>query len=331
MKCIYITLLISCLSAITVNSQSLHTPADLEQIIEKSKVTYRFDNRYKPQPQPKYPIIQRISNRNFEVRSDEFIEKNHRKAKRAIERKDFEKAEYYLTKASTADVSNMVIKQSLASVYVENEKYKLALRLYNQILSQNPFDYEVHQQIALCFQKVKDSTNALRHITLAHIYNRNHEEISATMKSIYLENGIYFLSWSLQPQYKILVNKDSTKVNISTPEGPWAAYAKCKAVWDFEEGYAQKMQYLSDQTIHIVEEKECLFNAIMAYERLEDKTPYPALKGLGTSLSLKMVDEYLLYEKVLPENPELVLNLHEEDIEKLIIYIQEVHTLKMIQ
>lgn len=328
-KFAFILLFLSLLCEVLV-AQSLSTPADLDQIIAKSKIKYLVAEKYKPVDNKEYPLIQRVSNTAFETEKEN-LEKNFKRAQKAIERKDFSKAEVYLTRASSVDITNQVIKQSLAGVYVENEKYEMALKLYRQILAQNPFDYELHQQIALCYQKVNRTQEAIHHITVAHIYNRNHAEIIATMKSIYLENGYIFQNWSLEPKYSISANEDSTTIHIAYKEEPWGAYAKCKAIWDFEEDYNNKMHYLSDQALHIVEEKECLLNAIISYELVDNKEHYPELAALGKSLKMKLVDEYIFYEKILRENPELILNFEQEEVNRLLNYIKKMHVISLVQ
>jgi len=314
---------ISLLFCFQLNAQFLHTPTNIEELMNQSSVKYTVINGQIEASKKQLPIIDRISNGSFEVNSSS-IKKLYKKANKAIAKSNYEKAEALLTEILSKDRQNNYVKEDLADIFLKHQKYNPALGIYKQLSQDNPFDFDYHFKLAQCYLQLGDIANAKTEITLAHLYNRNHSDIYGQMKAIFKQADLVYLDWTFDPIYQLETSNDKN-ISITASNKIWEAYANCKAVWLYEPDYVDKMQHLSTNAVHIIEEKECLFNTILAYEISENKADFPEMKGLAKALQMDIVDSFIIYEKVLRENPEIILNFKPSEIDELIFYINKVH------
>ncbi len=315
-------------------SQQLHTPDQLLEIIEKSKITYEIDSLANGIAPKSYPIIESGLQivRNGEksalvsskIGTSKEYEKYQKKANKLIAKRKYSKVILIYEKLLNNDPDNLELKKKLADLYQKDESLDKAEETYSTILEKNPIDFENLSSLSFFYQKKGEKDKAIRYGIRAHLMNRNDEELKNGLERVLLENGFTYLDWEFRPNYAL--DKQRGVVNIKFAGNPWLAYGVCKAVWENETEYVEQMKTVSDAPVAEIEEKECLLNALLTYNSLKtEKINYPELKGLALALSSKMINRYIVYEIEARENPKMLLTLSDDRIEELIEYFLKVH------
>ena len=140
------------------------------------------------------------------------------------------------------------------------------------------------------------------------------------LNEIYKAKKIKYHDWCFNPQYKLEEkNAETTKIYF---QSDWLGYSLVKAVWKFEPDYRKSMG-MSENTISTLEEKEALI--AIAYTLTKKKMKkYPEFKALKLAIENDMLNEYIFYEIILPENPIYASYLTEEFIQSIKKYVIEV-------
>ncbi|MEM6964022.1 MAG: hypothetical protein AAF573_04585, partial [Bacteroidota bacterium] len=321
----------------TVIAQQLRMPDEIEQYMKKSAIQYQMESLTTLLQPISLPLVEKglsIKNTDEGTRLEKEnkvlskkAQKLVKKAEKAEAKNNYSKALKYYKKALKADPHHTKILNELSSLYWTQDALEEVIFYAKKIVEQNPINFEAHARLALAYQKLEKSDLALEHIHLAHLYNRNHKKVIQIMKSIYVDNGMVYRDFVFNPQYKI-ENKDG-RIAVQANDVPWKTYAACQALWENDTTYRDQMRYLSNIETKEIQQKECLLNALIGYERMEGgKEKFPALKVLGTSLRYRMVDDFVLYEITLRKNPNLIFILTEEKKQRLIRYMTSVRVNK---
>lgn len=305
-----------------VKAQVLHNPSDIQRIMEKSQKSYILDSTLIDVRIPNYVTISiNIPDipPNF---SSNKAAKYHKKAVQAQQKKNYKKAIHYYKKLIAIDSVSIQWQRALADIYWETNSYAEGLASFIKLSEAYPHDALWYHKLSHAYRQNQQFPKAIYYSVLAHLYNRNDLILQANMENMLaLDNHIY-QAWRLFPIYEISATADSTKINIQYDKNPWAAYAACKAVWQYEPNYKINMQLLSDNTLDVIEEKECLYNALINYVQNNEENAYPELDALANALELQLVSPYVWYEKLLKEKPELIFTLTPSELEDLVRYIK---------
>lgn len=335
---IFLSLIIFAFQQISV-AQYLHTPKEMERIMLQSNLNYDLDSSLSRTQLPAFPVLKNVwiarnSATGMElIKSPRSFSKKYEKAFdkgiKAFDRGRYNEAIDQCQKALLYESDRPACYKCIGRSYLAKKDFVMAAHWLNEAIEFNFIDFEAHRLLAEAYDAQRAFGKAVRHITLAHLYNRNQMEILDELKAIYRRSGLEYNSWEFRPIF--FVSKDvEDRVTVYYKNGPWKAYANCKAVWMFEPGYREKMQELADVDNRIIEEKECLLNALISYEQLEqDKTEFPELAFLSLSLSRQMVDDYIVYEILSRANPLLVSKLSIEKVDRLAEYVLTVRTNKL--
>ena len=317
-----------------LSAQFLHDPTEINRIMENSKIQYVLDSLPFQTENKIYPLVEKdwmavtTANGIILEKQDstlsENAEKFYQKGMKAYQKANYEKAISFYKKALVDHPTSAKLMKRIGRSYDARNNNKAAMNWYQQVIDRNFIDFEAHFLIAYSYQQNNNQDKAIYHITLAHLLNRNNKAILKALKEIYLSFGIEYDEWILAPVYKI--SKTGNKVQISAQEIPWRSYANCKAIWQYEPDYRDKMKSLSKEKDSIIEEKECLLNALIAFEKKGiNKSNYPALKTLSKILAQRKVNNYLLYEVNALLYPTELIKLPKEKLENLIEYILTYH------
>ena len=321
--------------------QRLHTPSEIQQYIEKSKINFSSDSLVEEFTPKGLTLVDEgyfmvITEEGYQLEQREFrlsptAKKYMAKAEKFERRKKIAKSIKFLKRAHDLHPENMRVMKYLGSLYLENNQAERSIILLESVVEINDIDFEAHSLLAVAYHKIGQKEKALNHISLAHLLNRNHQKIIEILKVIYLKNGMAYANHIFEPKYKI-TSTDSLNVSIQANETPWKAYAACKGVWMYDNDYKNKMMNFANIEIAVVEEKECLLNALLSYEQMESgKDAYPLLEYLGTSLEKEMVDDFILYEIKSRENPKLMSLLPKERLDKVVKYLMTIRVGKEIE
>ena len=329
----YYFMLIVFLFSSSVCAQELHTPSEVEQYMKKSSIDYQIDSSEVINKSISLPIIETgqflVSNDNgIEIQKKETslskkAKKNRKKARKAAKKNNFNKAQKFYKKAIQINPNQPELIHEVADFYWENEKVEEMIFLEKQVVGTNPIDFIAHAKLAVAYQNIGNKEKALEHIILAHLYNRNHDKITQRLKSIFNENKMNYQSHVFDPQYQIILVDE--KVVIQAQDAPWKSFATCKALWQNDENYRKEMGHLANVHSTQIEEKECLLNALITYNRMKTgKENFPLLDILGTSLTNGMVDDFILYEIHLRQDPNLIHLLPKEKVDRVIRYMKTI-------
>ena len=308
--------------------QYLRTPSEIYKIADQSPINYSADTSTVELVELDYTTLKDIylkdENDSLQVityKTNKKSEKYRKKARKFEKNRKFHKAATFLEKAYKKDTSNAELIKELANLVGKTGELRDALRLYQKVLESNEYDYEAHFAISELYEKKGDHIKAIDHMLLAHLYNRNSEVILDSMKTLFTRNDLKYNTANFQPRYNIASPNDTT-VLIHTTDSTWQSYAYCKAVWQFEEDYSEKKRDISDQSIEIVQEKECLLCALITYEETKsDHKKIPSMKKLSNALLTQKIDQFLLYEHLLKNNPKMAYQLDNKSIKKLKSYL----------
>ncbi len=316
--------------AFGAQSQSLHTPSEIQNIVKNSDKVYIFDTLLEFSTSTSPHIISKTL--DFSIsKKDNFVDlsdyKLRKKGKKSLKKANnyFSAGKYtkafnlYRTLYESTKASKML--PLLAHCADLAEKTETSLVYYNQLLLLQPKSPNILFAIANLEHKSGNLNTAFRKINLAHLYDRNNPVILDSLISIYHSKGFVYKNINFEPRYQLYADADSNIV-IKSADIPWKAYATCKAVWAYEPDYKFKMKFLSSADISIIEEKECLLNALLSYEKLpHEKSQYPMLAILSNALSEKRIDDFILYEMTSKKHPVIIERLSDMRIEQLIEYM----------
>lgn len=323
--------------AIKVIAQEFHTPDEIYTIMEKSNLTYEIsalENKLLPPDRSDKLLIHNFY-REFE--NGQFVSYRYETDKKAEAL--LKKAEQHFQKLETSDARKFYLEvyqrdssyhkvlTYIAQTYGMEQDYESAVLYYKKAIEANFIDYMAHWFLADIYKHQGKLDEAVEEITLAMVLNRNNPRIKASMAEIYNKSQLNAGTWTFHPQIKIdSVAKNTIKVEV---DEVWLGYGLYKAVWQYEPGYKAAMG-VEGFSYSMTEEKECLVSLALA---LEDETyqKLPVFKTLSTALDQEMLDAYVMYEILLPEYPEIALQLSEEAIFTIKDYVTNIRTTKIME
>jgi len=317
--------------AFIAQAQNLHTPTEVQNIIGKSQRVYVFDTLINTPKAEIHPIITKESQFSIKLQENsvdlptfKLARKERKKLKKA--NNDFATGKLQKALENYIKIYNstqaIVLHPRLAYCYEKLGQLEQALLYYNKIVPTAQSDADIHYTIARINYELSNKETALHHIHLAHLFDRNNSAYLDAMIQYYNDKGAQYHKWTFDPIYQLEASTDSSHIHIKSQASPWEAYAACKAIWVFEPGYKKQMKFLSSVDVSIIEEKECLLNALINFENMVDsKDQYPLLTVLKKALSEKRIDDYILYEISARKYPSIIRQLSAKRLEQLVDYI----------
>ncbi len=330
--------------AIQSSAQYLHMPGEINLILKESQLSYVFDTlkeeiTLKEQVvRSNFPEVIIPDSFQFEATSDyetsAEYEKYRIKAQKFAEKRKYVRAiDNYLAALEAANPKDLwtqsLVFRNISSCYLQQNDLGNTEIWLIKGLKTNVTPAFFYKELAAVYQLMGEKEEALRAITKAYLFNTKDEATEETILEYYALNHLQLNDWNLIPQFK-LAKDENGAIRIFTKEKPWKAYAACKAVWRNEPGYAEDMNNLSTEDETLIEEKECLLNALLAWESLETgKEQFPALETLSRALPKHMVNTYLLYETQLRVTPDLIYTLTPQEVEEVVAYFIQIRARKI--
>ncbi len=311
-------------------AQYLHTSVEIQRLIEKSDQTYVLDTLYQIPNTTAFPLLVEPGWYGFSTPEGITLEKPyglttktqqkyHKKAKKYDSKGKYIESIDLYKKSLIKTPTNSEIMHQIATAYQSMQDTTTATYWYEKAVDTNPLDGIAYAKLGDIYRDA-DPKKALNFFITAHLLNRNDTAILKKLQSIYQDKNQAFLHFDFAPVYE--VHHKFGVIYILANEAPWHAFASCKAIWQYEEKYREKMSQLSNDNSGVVQEKECLLNALLAYERMENgKEKFPELYCLGKALQSGLTDEFLLYEVYARVDPLLLLKLDGQDFERVKEYV----------
>jgi tetratricopeptide (TPR) repeat protein len=311
-------------------AQYLHTPNQIENLQKESSLQYQLDTTSTLAKERTLPVLSYVYETLVQPNKS-LVEMTtcdlNKKALKHLKKANafFQEGIYALALEHYALVRHTCkdpyVLLRLALCYQHIQASTNAIGIYNHLLAVDSSNAYLYYQLANCYHQQEDYDTAARLITLAHLYNRNNMVYQDAMSVIFQKLNWKFRHLDFDPLYAI--QKEVDRVTIVASASPWIAYASCKALWTYEPGYRQKMKTLSSEDLRIIEEKECLLNALITFETMDvvEKIDYPGLYTLSKALPDKRVNDFIMYEISLRQYPEISHQLSQERINLLIDYV----------
>lgn len=317
-----------CLLTTISFSQKIHDPAQILQIMEKSSVSYELDVLSSPILCPdrsdnlNYNSVYRIKTDSsimtysyaLKPEAKPFLDK----AEYHFSNRNIDSARIYYEKVLEIDPTYYKAMTYIGQMYGTKRDMDKSLEWYNKAIHANYIDYLAHWFIADIYRMKGDLKDAVDEITIAMILNRNNPRLKETRNEIYKLAKRKQDDWCFVPQYKIVSNDNSVKISFNEI---WLGYAMAKALWQYEPGYKQSMG-VQENVYSSLEDKECLLVLIAGL--INSKTnikKYPELTTLKKAIERDFLNEYIFYEIVLPEHPNVAYQLSEDFISRIKEYV----------
>ena len=326
-------LLLAFLSPPLLLAQLLHSPTDLWRLAEASTLRYTLDSTLDTKATSTWPVLppawaytsQRPNSLTQSVllETKAAAQKYQLKADKFFEHGQYSKAARNYEKAIAAQGSPPVrqLHERLSHCYLALEQSAEARQAIAPILANSRGDFELQLLLSELHRIDGNAERQRYHLGLAHLFNRNDGDILAQYRAQLREAQLEYRGWDFRPVYA--VHRAGTGVRVQYGAPPWEASGLCTALWEHEPGYRERMSELSNQPPDRIQQKECLFNALIAYEQDGGKAEaYPGLATLARIVPDQQIDWFILYEIEARREPQILLSLAEEELHQLLGYIE---------
>lgn len=315
--------------------QKFHTPAEIYDLVSHAKMAYSVGPLIAPVRWPVGSILnneyfldkkeERKVLRTFSETETEDEKKLRQKAEGLLAQHnpDYEGARKLLAKLLKTNPHHAEVLTLIGYSYTEEGTENLALESYLKALEANPNDYFAHWMVAEIYLGQGKVPEARKHITRAHLLNRNSPRLFLKFKDVCFLDKTLYEDWTFEPQYKLTETPEGLGVDAA---GVWLVYALYKAVWKYEKGYKEEMLRDNVSDPIILEELECIMGLYLAHQSLEaaEQKQYPEIVALARAVSIGLLEEFVLYEVVLPSEPLLAQYLDETWFERIDAYLRQV-------
>lgn len=321
---------------VCVFSQQIHSPAEIFKIIEGSKLSYEIKILDKPVEckdlsdkinlHDSYRVSTDSGLFTYKITVSNKAKPLFDKAEDFFQSNNADSAMLYYKLSLMADSSLFNAMTYIGQIYGSKGDITNAILWYKKAINNNYIDYMAHWFLADSYLALNDLKNAVDEIVIAQILNRNNPRIKKSMINIFTKAKRNIDEWCFNPQIELNKVSDN-KITIAFNNN-WTAYAMAKALWTYEPGYRESMG-VSERLYSTIEEKECLIALLMGVENAKVKIKNdPQLRILKEAVENKYLNEYILYEIVLPQNPFVGFQLTEELITSIKEYVLNVRNAK---
>lgn len=325
-----ILLVVGFLFAEYVYSQEIHTPTQILKILNDSKIGYQmgtFDKKIeckdysdKLNDNNYYRLVKDSVIRTYGYSLNDKMKSLYGKAESFFAIHNLDSALRYYELILEEDSTLFQVMTYIGQVYEEKKDRDNAIKWYKRAISKNYIDYMAHWFLADMYYLTNNIEKAVDEITIAQILNRNNPRIKKSVAAIYSQAKRDTTDWCFNPQVEITKISD-TKVKVAYSSVEWSMYATTKALWLYEPGYSEAMGVKQGQ-YSTIEDKEALISLVIGMEnpkiKIQEDTQLRVLKEAAKN---KNLDNYILYDIVLPKAPFLVYQLHEGAIIDIKNYI----------
>lgn len=315
-----------------VYSQKIHSNFDILKIMEASKLKYEIKNLEKPIANTDYSgklnqadcyrVVSDSGLMTYQYKMNEPASQKLQKAEMYFQAKDIDNALIWYKSTLEADSSLFIMMTYIGQMYEKKRDRVNAINWYKKAISKNYIDYMAHWFLADNYNSINDVKSAVDEIVIARILNRNNPRIRKSFDNIFLKAKRDTTDWYFNPQIKITSPSENT-VSI-TMNDKWVGYAMARALWMYEPGYSESMG-VKKGLYSTIEDRECLVSLLIG--QLNAKTKIdgdPEFLILKQAVKNNFLEEYILYEIVLPKTPAVAYQLPEKTILGIKNYILEV-------
>lgn len=326
---------------IFINAYSFFTdsyPLDNDRLIEESKIGYLYDilpdslNHEDSEPKIYEPVL---SYKPIELEDGDITKPidpandNFLIAESYFEKQDYNKALQFYEKAFELDNQNLKYIAYAAQCHQLLGDTKKSLSLCKEYIDKNYHYYLLHYLLALAYLDLGNIDQAKDEIILAHLLNRNHSYIIKAKDLILSELNEKQVSWDAYIKSNIHVKQDTVIIYVSqdsTRNFEEYYYLRCKALWLSDSTFVseRKITLFDELNLAIAMELDCYHNQLSAYQiyDIEDKEPIE-VKEFDKAVQDGYENQFILYEKILVDEPSLAMNISPKGLHQLLLYVKK--------
>lgn len=344
-KLCLLALLLPMLAGVAM-AQNYHQPDELFKILENSKISYVLEEATSAIPAENFDenlvpagmYLEKnqdgqISLANYDTQLSAIpkVVEAMRKGDTAFAANDMTTARQYYMTMLEAFPDNSVVLTYIGQTFEHEKNHDEAIQWLSKAVKNNPIDYMAHWFLADNYAVKNEIELAMKHITTAHLLNRNNPRILASLKNIYAMNGTPYDDWEFRPACMVDTTAEGKpRIIIDKNKMEWSMYAICKALWRFEPGYPETVRNNSDEPDIIIAEKEALFSLAVGSANANGEEPVAdaSINVLTQTIHDRTFENFLYYDVLLRRYPNIALLIQEENRQAFAEYIMKYHTKK---
>lgn len=335
-----LTIFISFLVVSNLFGQNIHSQIEILKIMSKSNVQYHLNSHIKKidcqDNSDKLNISEyyrSYTGTKFEVKKYKINKKAEsffNDAEKSFAEGNLDDALELYKKTYAADTTYYKVLTYIGQIYELKKDNNKAIEYYKLVLSKNYIDYMAHWFLGDAYALNGDLIKAADELTMAMILNRNNPRIKISFKGFCKMDKRISEDWCFNPQISLKKIEDN-KIELGFSE-IWLSYAMPKALWKYEPGYKESMGYKEGQ-ISTLEEKECLSSLVEGMKNSRTNSENDSIKFNLDDTQLVMlekafkndfVNEFILYEIILPEKPIVAYYLNDEILANIKDYVLQI-------
>ena len=329
----YVLLFSFLLSTLIIAGENpkIHSPKEILELMEKSKLTYKIGN-LKEEQLPPAEKPQQLSNQlhlyktetGFAISEYELSPE----AKIVLQKgEDFYAAgDYEAALKQYQDLYKLMPEYSqslvlMGDIYYNMKQYDQAKAMLNKAIEMNFVSYNAHWFLADAEWELGNKEAAMQEITIAHLLNVGHESLRKKMLSYRRVMMRDWKDWDYLPKYHLSQKGNEISVDMDIE---WLGYALVKALWKYEPGYAEKMsgKEYATQVVDFSEEKEALLSVLVPNEDNEKNLRWTQINKIAKDGYVK---EFIIYEIASRKAPLALVLLPREQFMRLVTYVNTYH------
>lgn len=311
------------ISAFSVAAE-MNSLKEIMNIMKDSKVMYSVKELKKPIPVPDRSanlngFVYRTKAKDGYKFEDNLLtdqaKKIYHEGEKQFESRNYAKARELYKEAFKLSPKYTLLQTFIAQTYGIEQNWKEAETWYKKAIKDNFVDYLAHWLLADVYLQTGDKKNALQEISIAKVLNRNNPNLEKKRQEIFRKNELDDTNWTFNPQIRV----EKTKPNEVAiyADTVWMFYGFVEAVWNFEPGYKEKQQQSSRHSD--IEQREKLISLSTGIER--GWTNIEVIKRIDKAFKGEKINEFIFYEMILPDHPNLIFLQDEKTIGELANYI----------
>ncbi|MEW6411355.1 MAG: tetratricopeptide repeat protein [Candidatus Zixiibacteriota bacterium] len=313
-------------TTIEINGR-IHSPSELLRLIERSNLVYELGEdttltmQHPEREVFRTPYYIDSSHGEWELRNYNMSDSGSQLltiADGAFEARDFAAALELYKEVYDLDPSVSHILTLIGNCYFMLGDYRSAVSCFEMSIDSNYYDCWAHWFLADAAWIRGDSARAVEEITIAHLLNRNHEQLLENLVHYRQATGAGWEDWTFEPVYAINQDtSDAHRIEVRC-NGDWCFYAVVKALWKYEPNYAETM----------LANIESPYDELMLQEREATICQLVATKGEDYTLELldsNLLDYFIIYEITSRDNPDLLYRSTPETLKTFAKYLDTYH------
>lgn len=259
---------------------------------------------------------------------------NYDLAEQYFKNQDFNNALLSYERAFELDPDNYELITYIGSCYRITNRPKLAVKLYKKYLDKYYNYSQLHYFLSSAYRDLGDYKKAENEIIIAHILNRNSPLIKQNLDYLLEFNSKRVVDWDAYVKNYIAIDSAGVHItrdpiedtlNVDKYSLYLISYNICKALWMTDSLFVEERMVDKENRINLLigREIDCYLNLLMSDVNADSVASFPQTKAFERSLKEEYDFEFVLYEKILVDEPLIALMINKKGLEKMVEYFKK--------